>query len=271
MYFHILSLFPQLFESALSYGVVGRAWERGQIQVECTDIRDSSPDRHRRVDDRPFGGGPGMVMRPDVVSKAIHYARCQMPVHGPVIYLSPQGERLVHRRVSELAQLPGLILLCGRYEGIDERAIQAEVDAELSIGDYVLSGGEFAALVVIDAVARLQPKVLGDAQSAAQDSFGEGLLDWPHYTWPREFEGCQVPEVLLSGDHGRIAAWRLKQALGRTFERRPEWLEARGLSPRERELLEEYLQECGKGPRESGDTPPESGFGPNSAGGKEEE
>lgn len=237
MRFHVLSLFPGLFECALSYGVVGRARERGHLGLDCTDIRDFARDRHRTVDDRPFGGGPGMVMRPDIVVESIRHARARMPEGAPVVHLSPQGEPLNQERVAELAALPGLTLLCGRYEGIDERALEAEVDREISIGDYVLSGGELAALVVIDAVARWQPQVLGEPDSAAEDSFADGLLDCPHYTRPQEFEGRSVPEVLLSGDHGRIGEWRHRQALLRTAERRPDLLEGRQLSRMEAAAL----------------------------------
>ncbi|KPV40223.1 tRNA (guanine-N1)-methyltransferase [Thiohalorhabdus denitrificans] len=248
MRFHVLTLFPGLFESVLSYGVLGRAVEQGHLGLELTDIRDFSRDRHRTVDDRPFGGGPGMVMRPEVTAAAVDHARARMPAEAPVVYLSPQGETLDHQKVAELADLPGLTLLCGRYEGIDERALESRVDRELSIGDYVLSGGELAALVVIDAVSRLQPEVLGEPASAAEDSFVEGLLDCPHYTRPQDFEGRAVPEVLLSGDHGRIRQWRRQQALARTWERRPELLRERGLSGPERALLSEYIRETGGDP-----------------------
>jgi tRNA (guanine37-N1)-methyltransferase len=244
--FHVLSLFPGLFDCALSYGVVGRARERGHLAVDCTDIRDFARDRHRTVDDRPFGGGPGMVMRPDIVAESVRHARAHMPDGAPVVHLTPQGEPLNQERVAELAALPGLTLLCGRYEGIDERALEAEVDREISIGDYVLSGGELAALVVIDAVARWQPEVLGEPDSAAEDSFADGLLDCPHYTRPQEFEGRTVPEVLLSGDHGRIREWRHHQALLRTAERRPDLLADRELSSAEAEVLREWRRARGE-------------------------
>lgn len=248
MRFHLLTIFPDLFQQALDYGVVGRARERGQLDLAVTDVREFATDRHRSVDDRPFGGGPGMVMRPDIAAQAVDHARARMPAGAPVVYLSPQGDRLNHQRVAELARLPGLTLLCGRYEGVDERLLESRVDRELSIGDFVLSGGEFAALVVIDAVARLLPEVLGEPASAEEDSFVEGLLDCPHYTRPPEFEGHAVPEVLRSGDHGAIARWRRQQALGRTWERRPDLLAARGLSRDERELLTEYLRARGTDP-----------------------
>ena len=258
MRFHLLTIFPGLFESALEYGVLGRAREQGRLAIDATDIRAFASDRHRTVDDRPFGGGPGMVMRPDIAAQAVDHARARMPEGAPVIYMSPQGERLDHQRVAELARLPGLILLSGRYEGIDERVLTSRVDRELSIGDFVLSGGEFAALVVIDAVARLLPEVLGEPASAEEDSFVEGLLDCPHYTRPAEFEGQGVPEVLRSGDHGAIDRWRQQQALGRTWERRPDLLWARGVSDDERRLLTEDLRERDSDPEAAAALPPRS-------------
>ena len=249
MRFHLLTIFPGLFEAGvLDYGVVGRAREQGRLDVTVTDIRDFATDRHRSVDDRPFGGGPGMVMRPDIAAQAVDHAREAMPAEAPVVYLSPQGERLDHQRVAELAELPGLTLLCGRYEGVDERLLESRIDRELSIGDFVLSGGELAALVVIDAVARLQPEVLGEPASAEEDSFVEGLLDCPHYTRPASFEGRDVPEILRSGDHGAIERWRRREALGRTWYRRPDLLEIRGVTAEERRLLAEYLREQGVDP-----------------------
>lgn len=255
MRFHLLTIFPGLIESALDYGVLGNARERGRLEVATTDIRDFATDRHRSVDDRPFGGGPGMVMRPDIAARAVEHARTRMPDDAPVVYLSPQGEPLDHRRVAELARLPGLILLCGRYEGVDERLRETRVDRELSLGDFVLSGGEFAALVVIDAVARLLPEVLGDPASAEEDSFVAGLLDCPHYTRPAVFEGREVPEVLRSGDHGAIERWRRQQALGRTWERRPDLLRGRGVSAEERALLTEYLRAHERDPDPAADLP----------------
>lgn len=249
MRFHLLTIFPGMFEEgALDYGVVGRAREAGRLDVAVTDIRDFATDRQRSVDDRPFGGGPGMVMRPDIAAQAVDHARANMPVGAPVVYLSPQGERLDHQKVVELAGLPGLTLLCGRYEGVDERVLDSRVDRELSIGDFVLSGGEFAALVVIDAVARLLPEVLGEPASAEEDSFVAGLLDCPHYTRPASFEGRAVPEILRSGDHGAIERWRRREALGRTWQRRPDLLELRGVTAEERRLLTEYLREHGIAP-----------------------
>ncbi len=262
MRFQVLTLFPDLLECALGFGVLGRARDREHLAVDLTDIRDFARDRHGSVDDRPFGGGPGMVMRPDIAAEAVDHARSAMPAGSPVIYLSPQGDMLDHGRVAELARLPGLILLCGRYEGIDERLLESRVDRELSIGDYVLSGGELAALVVIDAVARLQPHVLGEPASAAEDSFVEGLLDCPHFTRPQEFEGREVPAVLLSGDHARIARWRRRQALGRTWERRPDLIHRRGLHAGERELLAEYLRERGGDPDDLAGIPAAEGADP---------
>jgi tRNA (guanine37-N1)-methyltransferase len=253
--FHLLTIFPGLFDCALQYGVLGRAWQRGHVDFAFTDIRDFSRDRHQTVDDRPYGGGPGMVMQPQVVADAVDHARARMPASAPVVYLSPQGQTLNHERVAELAELPGLTLLCGRYEGIDERVLATRVDRELSVGDYVLSGGEFAALVLMDAVSRLQPEVLGEPDSAAEDSFVEGLLDCPHFTRPPEFEGQGVPEILFSGDHARIRQWRHQQALGRTWERRPDLLEQRGVTEEERRLLTEYLRERGGDPDALGALP----------------
>lgn len=240
MRFDVISLFPEFVAQLAGHGVVGRAGERGLLTLHGWNPRDFAEGNYRRVDDRPFGGGPGMVMMIDPLRAALAAARAADPAPARVIYLSPQGQRLDQRKVRELATRPRLILLCGRYEGVDERLIQAEVDEELSIGDYVLSGGELAAAVVIDAVARLLDGTLGDAESAGQDSFGEdGLLDCPHYTRPVEHALGRVPEVLLSGDHARIARWRRQQALGRTWLRRPDLLDEASLSAQDRALLED--------------------------------
>ena len=221
--------------------MVGRAGERGLLTIHGWNPRDHAEGNYRRVDDRPFGGGPGMVMLIDPLRAAIEAAREADPGPARVIYLSPQGPRLTQAKVRELAAQPRLILLCGRYEGVDERLLQAEVDEELSIGDYVLSGGELAAAVLIDAVARLQDGALNDAESALQDSFeGDGLLDCPHYTRPVEHELGSVPEVLLSGNHAEIARWRRQQALGRTWLRRPDLLDKAGLSKQDLALLEAF-------------------------------
>ncbi|MEM7251978.1 MAG: tRNA (guanosine(37)-N1)-methyltransferase TrmD [Pseudomonadota bacterium] len=241
VHFGAITLFPGIFD-ALDYGVTGRAFERGLATRRCWNPRDFVTDRHRTVDGRPYGGGPGMVMSAAPLKAALDAARDAMP-GVPVVYLSPQGERFTQTRASEFAERPGLILLCGRYEGIDERLIEAEVDDEWSIGDYVLSGGEFAALAVIDAIARLLPGALGDERSAIEESFTTGLLDCPHFTRPEDYKGHRVPAVLLSGDHGEIRRWRLKQALGRTWRRRPDLLEGQDLSEEMRQLLAEYIAE----------------------------
>lgn len=243
MHIGVVSLFPEMFTALSDSGITGRAVQQGQVRLDFVNPRDFTRDRHRTVDDRPFGGGPGMVMKPEPLHQAIQRARQQAGDGARVIYLSPQGRPLSHARVLELAALPALVLVAGRYEGIDERVIAADVDEELSIGDYVLTGGELAAMVVMDAVIRHLPGVLGHAQSAQEDSFADGLLDCPHYTRPEVWEGRLVPEVLLSGDHQRIRRWRLKQALGRTLERRPDLLEGRALTSEEEELLALYRQE----------------------------
>ncbi|TKR33666.1 tRNA (guanosine(37)-N1)-methyltransferase TrmD [Luteimonas gilva] len=241
----IVSLFPEFVAQIAGHGVVGRAQERGLIALQGWNPRDYAEGNYRRVDDRPFGGGPGMVMLIDPLRACIAAARAADPASAKVVYLSPQGAPLNQAKVRALADEPRLILLCGRYEGVDERLIAAEVDEELSIGDYVLSGGELAAAVVIDAVARLQDGALNDAESAAQDSFDAdgGLLDCPHYTRPVEHELGTVPEVLMSGNHAEIARWRRQQALGRTWLRRPDLLDEAGLSKADRELLEAFKAE----------------------------
>ena len=236
----IVSLFPEFVAQCAAFGVVGRAQERGLLSLHGWNPRDYAPGNYRRVDDRPFGGGPGMVMLIDPLREAIEAARAADPAEARVVYLTPQGTRLTQAKVRELAALPRLVLLCGRYEGIDERLIEAEVDEELSIGDYVLSGGELAAAVVVDAVARLQEGVLNDAESALQDSFEGGLLDCPHYTRPVEHALGKVPEVLLSGNHAQIARWRRMECLGRTWLRRPDLLDEQALGKADRELLEAF-------------------------------
>ncbi len=243
MRFDVISLFPDSVRQMLATGVTGRALRQGLLELVLHDPRDLATDRHRTVDDRPYGGGPGMVMRIEPLRSCLRRAREADSRPARVIYLSPQGPVLNHSRVRELARAPRLILLCGRYEGIDERLLQAEVDEELSIGDYVLSGGELAAAVVMDAVARQIPGVLGDAESAEQDSFANGLLDCPHYTRPERHELGRVPAVLLGGNHAAIARWRRKQALGRTWQRRPDLLQQLELSEEDRQLLQEYIDE----------------------------
>lgn len=243
MWAGVVTLFPEMFTSLTGHGVTGRAVKRGQLTVEYSNPRDHAHDRHRTVDDRPFGGGPGMLMKVEPLLEAIAAIRAKAPSPPRVIYLSPQGQPLTQKRVVELAQLDSLVLLCGRYEGIDERIVEMCVDEEISIGDYVLSGGELGAMVLLDAVTRLIPGVLGHADSAVEDSFSEGWLDCPHYTRPEEFAGQRVPEVLLSGNHELIRRWRLKQSLGRTWLRRPELLEGLTLSKEQQQLLAEFIRE----------------------------
>ena len=237
----VMTLFPDFIAQAAAVGVVGRAQERGLLSLHGWNPRDYATGGYRRVDDRPFGGGPGMVMLLEPLRACLEEVRAADPVPAPVIYMSPQGAPLTQKKVRELATLPRMILLCGRYEGVDERFLQAEVDEELSIGDYVLSGGELAAAVVIDAVGRLQEGALNDAESAIQDSFeGDGLLDCPHYTQPSSHPLGDVPAVLRSGDHAAIARWRRQQALGRTWLRRPDLLDEAVLSKADRILLDAF-------------------------------
>lgn len=233
----VVSLFPEFVAQMAGHGVVARAQERGLLAIHGWNPRDYAEGSYRRVDDRPFGGGPGMVMLIDPLRAALQAARAADPAPAGVVYLTPQGAPLTQAKVRELSARQRLLLLCGRYEGVDERLVAAEVDEELSIGDYVLSGGELAAAVLIDAVARLQPGALNDAESAAQDSFEDGLLDCPHYTRPVEHALGPVPDVLLSGNHAGIARWRRQQALARTWQRRPELIEAAELSAEDRKLL----------------------------------
>ncbi len=243
MRFDVVTLFPPMFEAVSAYGVTGRAMEQGIVELGLWNPRDYTHDRHRTVDDRPYGGGPGMLMKVQPLRDAIHDARAATEGASHVVYLSPQGRALDQSGVHELARHEHLVLLAGRYEGVDERLIETEVDEEWSIGDYVLSGGELAAMVVIDAVTRLLPGTLGHEDSAQQDSFSQGVLDYPHFTRPEVFDGMSVPEVLLSGDHAAIERWREKQALGRTWLRRPELLAKLELDERQQQLLQEYIQE----------------------------
>ncbi len=243
MQFNVVSLFPEMVATIANYGVVGRAQSRELISLEFENPRDHTDDAHRTVDDRPYGGGPGMVMKFEPIARALRVARARLPGGSPVVCLSPQGKVFDQAMARRLSVLPGMILLAGRYEGIDERLMESEVDEELSLGDFVLSGGEIAAMAVIDAVVRLLPGVLGDNESAEQDSFVDGLLDYPHYTRPEVVEGRTVPEVLLSGDHAKIARWRRKQALGRSQMRRPDLLLKLNLSDEQHELLDEFLKE----------------------------
>lgn len=241
----LVSLFPEFVAQIAGHGVVGRAAERGLLSLHGFNPRDFAEGNYRRVDDRPFGGGPGMVMLIDPLRAAIEAARNADPRPTRVIYLSPQGRRLDQAKVRELAAGERLVLLCGRYEGVDERLLAAEVDEELSIGDYVLSGGELAAAVLIDAIARLQDGALNAAESASQDSFEDGLLDCPHYTRPVEHALGNVPEVLLSGNHAEIARWRRRQSLARTLQRRPDLLEHAVLDAADRDWLQRLRQNPG--------------------------
>jgi tRNA (guanine37-N1)-methyltransferase len=247
MHLEVVTLFPEFVAAAARIGVTGRAIERGDVLLHASSPREFATDAYRTIDDRPYGGGPGMVLKVQPTRDALRAARQRAPAGTKTIYLAADGERLTQPRVRELAQLPGLVLLAGRYEGVDERLLESEVDASLSIGDYVLSGGELPALVLIDAVIRLLPGVLGDAESAQQDSFSNGLLDWPHYTRPEVFEGRPVPPVLLSGDHAQIARWRLKQALARTAQRRPDLLAGLTLTEAQQRVLDEVLAERADG------------------------
>jgi tRNA (guanine37-N1)-methyltransferase len=237
----VVTLFPEMLRAALRYGVVGRALERGLVAFGTEDVRDHATDPHRTVDDRPYGGGPGMVLKPEPLLAAIRAAHARLPAGSPRIYLSAQGERFDQGRARALAALPGVLLIAARYEGVDERVLTLGVDRELSIGDYVLSGGELPALVVIDALVRLLPGVLGDERSSIEESFAEGLLDWPHYTRPEVFEGLEVPAVLRSGNHAEIQRWRSRQSVARTWLRRPDLIVAHGLQPEASRMLNEYL------------------------------
>ena len=243
MRIEVVTLFPELIRGALAAGVLGRAVQRGLLEVGTEDPRAHTRDVHRTVDDRPYGGGPGMVMKPEPLSAAIAAAAARVPEGTLRVALSAQGEVLTQGRLADLARRPALVLVAGRYEGIDERVLERSIDLELSIGDYVLSGGELAALVVIDGVARLLPGALGDERSSVEESFTEGLLEGPQYTRPEVYDGLAVPPVLLSGDHAAIRRWRLKQALGRTAERRPDLLARLALDAERTALLAEYMNE----------------------------
>jgi tRNA (guanine37-N1)-methyltransferase len=243
MWIGVISLFPDMFRAITDYGVTGRASRQGLLHIRCWNPRDFTRDKHHTVDDRPYGGGPGMLMMVQPLRDAIHAAREAAGEGVKVIYLSPQGRKLTQTGVAELAKHQKVILVAGRYEGIDERVIQADIDEEWSVGDYVLSGGELPAMILIDAVSRLVPGVLGDMASAEQDSFTEGLLDHPHYTRPEVMEGLTVPEVLLSGNHESVRTWRLQQALGRTWLRRPELLNNLALTDEQERLLAQFVRE----------------------------
>jgi tRNA (guanine37-N1)-methyltransferase len=240
----VVSLFPQMFDAITEYGVTGRAVKKGQLDIQYWNPRDFTQDKHRTVDDRPYGGGPGMVMKVEPLQKAIRAAKQAIGKQTKVVYLSPQGRQLKQSDLNQLAtNEQSIVFVAGRYEGIDERLIEQEIDEEWSIGDYVLSGGELAAMVMIDGIARLLPGVLGDDDSAQQDSFMTGLLDHPHYTRPEALNDQSVPEVLLGGDHEAIRQWRLKQSLGRTWLRRPDLLENETLSDEQQALLEQFITE----------------------------
>ena len=254
----VITLFPEVLDHLAGIGVIGRAMKEGKVVLQAWNPRDFATDRHRSVDDRPYGGGPGMVMTVEPLRSALGAAQEAGGEPGTVTLLGPQGRRFEQGAAQAMARRRRLVLVCGRYEGIDERFVELAVDEELSIGDYVISGGELAAAVVIDAVVRLLPGVLGDEESAQQDSFHEGLLDHPHYSRPEVVDGLAVPDVLLSGDHAAIARWRRKQALGRTWLRRPDLLDEGRLAPEDARLLEEFRQEAedtqspGNGPGQEG-------------------
>ena len=243
MWLGIISLFPEMFRAISESGITRRAIETGILELDYWNPRDFASDKHRTVDDKPYGGGPGMLMKVGPLRDAIKAAREAAGGECQVIYLSPQGEKLDQQKLVNLSAARKLILIAGRYEGIDERIVDREVDAEYSIGDYVLSGGELPAMVLIDGITRLIPGALGDPESVTQDSFEKGLLDYPQYTRPEEVDGEKVPTVLLSGDHEEIRRWRVKQSLGRTFERRPDLLEKKDLGEEEKKLLDEYLKD----------------------------
>ena len=243
MHIGVVTLFPEMLEAVTQVGITGRAVEQSLLTIQSWNPRDFSTDKHRTVDDRPYGGGPGMVMKVEPLRAAIHAAKAQVPEGSPGIHLSPQGRTLDQAGLRELAGLPGMVLVASRYEGVDERLIASEIDQEWSIGDYVLSGGELAAMVLIDGVTRLLPGALGHEDSAEQDSFSDGLLDYPHYTRPELLEGDPVPAVLCSGDHQAIHRWRQKQALGRTWLRRPDLLKDLALDATQQQLLDEFIRE----------------------------
>jgi len=239
----VISLFPEMFAAITEHGVTRRAIQDGLLSIEVWNPRDFTQDKHRTVDDRPYGGGPGMLMMVQPLVDAINAAKQRLGEETPVIYLSPQGQKLDHQGVTQLAQHDRMILIAGRYEGIDERVIQQYVDAEWSIGDYVISGGELPAMVLIDAVARLVPGVLGHQDSAAEDSFADGLLDCPHYTRPEVYNEQRVPSVLLSGDHEKIRRWRLQQSLGKTWLQRRDLMNRLALTDEQEQLLNEFIEQ----------------------------
>ena len=242
MRFDIVTIFPQMVKAPLGEGIVGRSIERGLLDVAVHDLREFATDRHRVVDDVPFGGGPGMVMKPEPLFRAVERIRSQRGVPGAVVLTTPDGEKFTHAVAVRLRDVGHVTILCGRYEGVDERVRRHLATEEISVGDYVLSGGELAALVIVDAVARLVPGVVGDEQSVSRDSFATGLLDFPQYTRPAEFDGMAVPPVLMSGHHGEIERWRRRAALARTLERRPDLLEKAVLTAEDQQLLNEIAR-----------------------------
>ena len=246
-HFDVITIFPEMFDALLDHGITRRALDEKLFELRAWDPRDFAVDAYRRIDDRPYGGGPGMVMMAEPLRAAVDAAKARQRDAGvvlpKVLLMSPQGERLTEGLVMELAQEEGLVVVAGRYEGVDERLVERVVDREVSIGDYVTSGGELPAMVLIDCMVRRLPGSLNDSESASQDSFSGGLLDWPHYTRPEEWNGARVPEVLTSGNHAAISRWRRMQALGRTWDRRPELVEEAKLSPEDRQLLDEYRRE----------------------------
>ena len=241
MWIGVVSLFPEMFKAVTDYGISRRAVEKGLLALEVWNPREFTEDKHRTVDDKPYGGGPGMLMKVQPLKDAINAAKSKAQAQCPVIYLSPQGKPLEQADLASLALLPEVILVAGRYEGIDERLIESVIDMEVSIGDFVASGGELPAMLLIDGVTRLLPGAVGDADSVEQDSFSNGLLDYPQYTRPETEDGLTVPEVLMSGDHSQIARWRKMQSLGRTYKKRPDLITARTLTEEEKQLLDEYL------------------------------
>ena len=241
MWIGVVSLFPEMFKAVTDYGISRRAVENGLLTLEVWNPREFTEDKHRTVDDKPYGGGPGMLMKVQPLKDAINAPKSKAQAQCPVIYLSPQGKPLEQADLASLAMLPEVILVAGRYEGIDERLIESVIDMEVSIGDFVASGGELPAMLLIDGVTRLLPGAVGDTDSVVQDSFSNGLLDYPQYTRPETEDGLTVPEVLMSGDHGQIARWRKMQSLGRTYIKRPDLITARTLTEEEKQLLDEYL------------------------------
>jgi tRNA (guanine37-N1)-methyltransferase len=267
MRFEVVTLFPEMFAALTDYGISSRAVKQGLVSLSCLNPRDFTTDKHRTVDDKPYGGGPGMLMKTEPLVAAITAAKARLQEAGPesgagtgqqakTIYLSPQGKPLNQAAIEQMAQGSDLILVCGRYQGIDTRVIDSVIDEEWSLGDFVLSGGELAAMALIDALIRLQPGALGDDDSALQDSFSGGLLHWPEYTRPSDFAGATVPEVLLSGDHKAIAQWREQQSLGITWLKRPDLLERKNLSTKQRELLDEFINEYNLADGDQNESPP---------------